>query len=213
MIVPSERCVALPDLAQANFGALRDGGDVLDPNGRAVRGLDDGVLDVLNAGVKAQRLHVDLLRALFNEAAAAVGVVVGDLLLDLADGEPVGDELFGIEPDLVFLGRTAEAGHVDDAGHALEVLLQRPVFERLLFHHVVGGICALQGVPEDLADGAPVGPHLRNESRRQVHLAQPLEHVLAIDVAGGVVIEDEHEAGEPRQGGRAQMGECGMPAI
>ncbi len=75
------------DLAEANLGSLRDGGDVLDLDGRAVLGLDDGVFDVLHAGEEAQRLHVDLLRALLDEAAAAVGVVVGDLLLDLADAQ------------------------------------------------------------------------------------------------------------------------------
>src|ERR1039458_4183264 len=51
----------LADLPQANLGALRDGGDVLDLDGGAVGVLDDGILDVLDAGEKAQRLHVDLL--------------------------------------------------------------------------------------------------------------------------------------------------------
>ena len=93
------------DLPEANLGPLRNGGDVFDLDGRAIGGLDDGVLDVLHAGVEAQRLHVDLLRALLNKAAAAVGVVVGNLLLDLADRKTVGDEFFRIELDLVFLGR------------------------------------------------------------------------------------------------------------
>ena len=119
------------DLAEANLRALGDGGDVLDLDGRAVGVFDDGVLDVLHAGVEAQRLHIDLLRALLDKAAAAVGVVVGDLLLDLADGQAVGDELLGIEPDLVFLGRPAEAGNIDHASYALEGLLKSPVFERL----------------------------------------------------------------------------------
>ena len=195
------------DLAESNLGTLCDGGDVLDANRRAVRGFDHGVFDVLNASVEAQRLHVDLLRALLDKAAAAVGVVAGDLLLDLADGKPVGDELFGVELDLVFLGRSAEARHIDHASDALEGLLQRPVFERLLFHHVVGGVGALERVPVDLPDGAPVGPHLRRKIGRQVDLAEPLQHVLAVDVAGGVVVEDQHQAGEAGQRGRAQMRE------
>ena len=73
------------DLAEANLRPLHHRGDVFDVNRRAVLRLDDGVFDVLHARVEAERLHVDLLRALFNEAAAAVGVVVGDLLLDLRD--------------------------------------------------------------------------------------------------------------------------------
>jgi len=72
---------------------LRNGCDVLDLDCRAILGLDDGVLDVLHAGEEAHGLDVDLLRALLDEAAAAVGVVVGDLLLYLADAQPVGDQL------------------------------------------------------------------------------------------------------------------------
>ena len=83
--------------------------------GRAVLRLDHGVLDVLHAGVEAQRLHIDLLRALLDKAAAAVGVVVGDLLLHLADAQPVGDQLLRIELDLVLLGRPAEARNIHHA--------------------------------------------------------------------------------------------------
>jgi len=80
--------VGAADLPQANLGALHDGGDVLDLDGRAVDVLDDRVLDVLHAGEQAQGLDVDLLRALLDKAAAAVGVVVGDLLLNLGDTQP-----------------------------------------------------------------------------------------------------------------------------
>ena len=38
---------------------------------------------------------------------------------------------------------------------------------------------------------------------------EPLQHVLAIHVAGGVVVEDQHQAGEPGQRGGAQMREVG----
>ncbi len=87
----------------------------LDPIGCAVLGFDDGVFNVLHGGVEAERLNVDLLRALLNKAAAAVGVVIGDLLLDLADAQAIGDELIGIELDLVFLGGPAEACNIDNA--------------------------------------------------------------------------------------------------
>ena len=123
--------------------------------------------------------------------------------------EAVGDQLLGVELDLVLLGRAAEAGDVDHALDALEGLLEGPVFERLLLHHVVGGVGAFEGVPVDLADGAPVGAHLRNKIGGQADLAEALEHVLAIDVAGGVVVEDEHQAGEAGQRGGAEMGEVG----
>jgi hypothetical protein len=61
--------------------------------GRAVLRLHHSVFNVLHAGVEALRLHVDLLRALLDKAAAAVGVVVGDLLLNLADAQPIRNQL------------------------------------------------------------------------------------------------------------------------
>ena len=71
------------NLSQANFGPLRHRGDVLDLDRCAVLRFDYRVLNVLNAAVEAQRLDIDLLRALLNKAAAAVGVVIGNLLLNL----------------------------------------------------------------------------------------------------------------------------------
>ncbi len=197
------------NLAQADLGPLRYGCNVLDRDRRAVLSLDDSVLNVLDAGEKTQRLHVDLLRALLDEAAAAVGVVVGDLLLDLGDAEPVRDQLFRVEPDLVLLCRPAEAGDVHYAIDALEGFFEGPILKRLLLHHVVRGIGAFQRVPVDLADRAPVRAHLRHKIGRQADHAQPLQHVLAIQVAGGVVVEDQHQARKASQRGRAQMREVG----
>ena len=117
----------LTDLAEANLRTLDDGGDVLDAQGSAGLGLEDGVLDVLDVLVEADLADVDLLLALLDEAAAGVGVVVGELLLDLADAETVGDELVGIDADLVLARDTAEAGDIDDAGDGLELLFELPV--------------------------------------------------------------------------------------
>ena len=114
-----------------------------------------------DVGDEADRAHVDLLQAGLDEAAAGVHVVVGELLLDLADAQAVGDQLVRIDAHLVFAGDAAEAGHVDDVGHRLELLLEHPVLERLQLHHVVRRIGAVQRVPVDLTDRAPVGAHLR----------------------------------------------------
>jgi hypothetical protein len=40
-------------------------------------------------------------------------------------------------------------------------------------------------------------------------LAEALDHVSAVAVAGRIVIEDEHQAAETSQGCGAQMGEVG----
>ena len=115
---------------------------------------------------QAHFADVDLLQARFDEAAAGVGVVVGELLLHLRQAQAVGDQLVGIDAHLVFARGAAEAGDVHDVGHGLEILLHHPVFERFQFHHVVLRIGAVQGEEVDLADGAPVGAHLRRDARR-----------------------------------------------
>ncbi len=50
-------------------------------------------LDVVHVLHQADGAHVDLLQARFDEAAAGVDVVVGELLLHLADAQAVGDQL------------------------------------------------------------------------------------------------------------------------
>ena len=99
--------------------------------------LKDGLFDVVDVAKEANFADVDLLLTLFDEAAAGVGVVVGKLLLYLADAESIGDELVGVDANLVLAGDTAEAGDVDDAGDGFELLLESPVFERLQLHAVV----------------------------------------------------------------------------
>src|SRR5581483_4783078 len=66
-------------------------------------------------------------------------------------------------------------------------------------------------IPVNLSDGAPVCAHLRNDACRQIHLVQAFEHVLAIDIAGCAVIEDEHQARQAGQRGGAKMREVGNP--
>ena len=110
------------DLAEPDLGALLDNRNILDADRRAGRCLDERVLNLLDILVKALGLHVDLLGAGDDEAAAGVGVVIGELLLHLGNAQAVGDQLIRIEADLIFLSGAAEAGNVDDAGNILELL-------------------------------------------------------------------------------------------
>ena len=128
--------VGLRYLTQAHLGTLLDVGDVPDADGCAVLRLDQGVLYLLNVLVQAHRLHIDLLGACDDEAAAGISVIALECLLDLADAEAIADQLIGIETYLILLGDAAEAGHVNDSGDALELLLERPVLQRLRLHAV-----------------------------------------------------------------------------
>ncbi len=113
----------LADLSEANLGALRDRGDIFHAEDAcrscAVMTVCSMSCDV---GEQADDADVDLLQAGLDETAAGVGVVVGELLLDLADAEAVGDEFVGIDADLIFAGDAAEAGDVHDVGNGFELL-------------------------------------------------------------------------------------------
>ena len=145
---------------------LCDHAKILHADRRAAFRGDDRVPDVLNVLDQADLAHIDLLLAFLDEAAASIGVVIGELLFDLADAQPVVDELVGIEANLVLARRPAEGIDVHNAGNRLEILLDHPGFERLEIHHVVLGVGAAQRVEINLADRAPVRAHLRNDAGR-----------------------------------------------
>ena len=62
---------------QPNSGAPVDDRDVLYANWSPLRSRQNGVLDILDTAVKSERADVQLLQALFDEAAASVDVVDG----------------------------------------------------------------------------------------------------------------------------------------
>jgi hypothetical protein len=71
------------ELAQADFRALRNDGNVFYADRGAALGENDGLFDVVNFIDLSDFADIDLLQALLDETAAGIGVVVGELLLDL----------------------------------------------------------------------------------------------------------------------------------
>ena len=116
--------------------------------------------------------------------------------------------MFGIDAHLVLAHRAAEVGNVHHVGNGFELLEQNPVFDGPQFHQVVAGICASQRVPIDLAGRAPVGADLRLKvlSRREVDLGEPLQHLLAVPVVHGTVVEDHDHERQAEDGLGAQKG-------
>ncbi len=139
--------------------------------------------------------NIHLLQAHFHKAAAGIDVVVGQLLLDLGDTQSVRHQLVGIHPHLILTYRAPEVGNVHHIGDRLELLEQNKIFERPQFHQVVAGICASQCVPIDLARGTPVGTDLRLKilSRGESDLGEPFQHLLAVPVVHGTVVEDHDD--------------------
>ena len=72
-------------VTQPDFGALDHIRNVSHAQGRAALCLENGLLDVLHATEEAQRADIHLLHADLDKATAGIDVVVGKLLLHLAD--------------------------------------------------------------------------------------------------------------------------------
>ena len=130
-------------LAETNFGSLRHIAKIADADGRAVLHLNHGLANVRCVLHQSKDADVEHLLAVFEEVTAGVDVVRGKRLFHLGDREAVGDQLVGIDADLVFARDAAKAGHVDDVGHRFEALFEIPVLDRLHLHHVIARVAAL----------------------------------------------------------------------
>jgi hypothetical protein len=71
------------ELAESDLGALGNYRYIFHADGSAILGENDGLLDVVNVIHLSDFADIDLLQALLDETAAGIGVVVGELLLDL----------------------------------------------------------------------------------------------------------------------------------
>ena len=150
-----------PDVPEPDLRPLRHRSDVLDPERSTILRFHHDALDAMHVADQPQRANVDLLQTGFHETPAGVNVVLGQLLLHLADAQVVSHQFVRVDADLILARRSPEAHHVHHVRHRFELLLQRPVLERFQLHHVISGVGAAQRVPVDLPDGAEIGPDLR----------------------------------------------------
>src|SRR5580658_9667603 len=158
---------------QPNSGAPVDYSYVLDANWSPIRSRQHGVLDILHTAVKSECADVQLLQTLFDEAAAGVHVVDGQLVLNLADAQAVGDELIRVDAHLIFARCAAEIAYVHDVRNFPEFLVEGPVFDTPQIHQVIRRIRASDRIPINLARGAPVRADLRQHARRHIDLREP----------------------------------------
>jgi hypothetical protein len=172
------------NLPQPDFGALCDRRNVANAEGRAVLRFQNSVFNVRDIRKEADFTNIDLLLPGLDEAASGVGVVVGELLLNVADGQAVRDKFLWINADLVFTRDAAETRNIDDAGNLLKLLFELPIFNRLQLHVVVGRIGALEGVPVDLAHRTPVGADLRLQASGKCDLGKAFQYLLAVPLIG-----------------------------
>ena len=138
-------------LTEPNFWALRDHGNVFDPQRRPVLGHHYGVFDIADISDQPNFADVSLLQTCFDEASARIGVVVGQLLLHLRQAKSVGDQFIGVHANLIFARRPAKTCDVHHVRNRFEILLDDPVFNGFQLHHVVIRIRALEREKVNLA--------------------------------------------------------------
>src|SRR5580698_5010082 len=205
---PVLHMVGTRHMAQSNFGALHNVTDVLDPKSRSGLGFQDSLVDVVGTGEESERADIHLLQTDFYETAAGIDVVIGDLLLHLANTQSVGDKLARIHADLILAHGSTEIGNVNNIGYGLELFEQDPIFERPELHQVVPGIRTAQRVPIDLPRRAPVCADLRLQvlSVGKIDLRESFENLLPVPVVYRGVIENKEHERQTENGLRPQIG-------
>ncbi len=130
------------ELTEPYLRALGHDRNVADSERGAILGREHSVFDIANGFDQSNFPDIDLLLAGFDETPARVDIVVGELLLHLGDAETVGNQLRGIQANLILARGAAEAGHIDNIGDRFEIFLDDPILDRFQIHHVILRIAA-----------------------------------------------------------------------
>ena len=141
--------------------------------------------------------------ARLDHVAADVAVASHDGVDDRRERDAERAQPVRIHVDLVLPNDAADAGHLRDAGHGIELVADEPVLERAQLLQRVA--LALHRVPEDVADPGGVRPERRHHPRRQRlgKEIQALEHTRAGEVEVHRVLEDHVDHREAEGGGGA----------
>jgi hypothetical protein len=103
--------VVAAEPAEPQPGADIDRRDVAHADRRALLGGDDDVLDVVRGLDQAETAHDERVLPLGDVASAGVGVVGGDRVEHMLQGQVVGPEPIGVDDDLILLGPPAPGHH------------------------------------------------------------------------------------------------------
>src|SRR5690242_16382376 len=180
----------------AEAGSVADdhAANVFHANGSAVGGADDDFADVVGGFEEAEAAHVVKLAALGEESAAGVGIIGGESVEDLDDGQVIAVEAGGIEQDVVLHGRPAETGVVGDAGNAAVGAGDDPIVVSV----ELGGsaIGAFENVAIDEAAGTEERGHAGRDALGKGGVADAFENELAGEVGIDAFVEGKADIGE-----------------
>ena len=168
-----------------------DPGDVANPQGRAVIGLQDDVLDVGDALQVTAPADHELELGELDRASAHIGVAGPDGLAQLAQGDALRAQAVRVDDDVVLLDEAANGG---DLGHALcprGPEADHPVLKRAQLRQ--GLLLGEDRVLVDPADAGRVRPKLGVTPGRQAPRCrvEVFEHAAARPVRVGAVLEDD----------------------
>ncbi len=193
------------DGALAGHRANRHVRDIADVDRRALDGGDDDVPKVVHRLREPDAAHGVALGTVLDEPAAEGGVIVGQGLEHLPQGERIPLELPGIHQHLVLPRFAAPRVDLAHAAHRAQARADVPVVEGLLRHRV--GRVALHQVLIDLAERGGHRPERRVQPVRDP--AARLEHPLVDELPGEIdrhgILEDDAHDREPGLGDGAHL--------
>src|SRR2546426_715504 len=128
----------------------------------AILGADDDVLHVAYVLDETKTAHHRPRTACLHHVAADVAIASHDRVHDGRERNPVRPQAVGVDVDLILLDGAADAGHLGDSGHGVELIADEPVLEGAQFPQ--RGALALDGGPEDVAHAAGVGAKRRHHA-------------------------------------------------
>ena len=166
-------------------------GHVAHQHGHAVVRVEDDVPDVVGRMEQAEAANKILLRALFDLAAAHVGVATAKRGVERLQVQAVVTQAGEVGIDLVRLDRATHAHDVRHARHHAQVAFDHPIFERAQVARVLA--IAFEPVTVNLANGRGERRDLRLHSLRQIGGGQSLHYLLPHKIVGHLVVEGNHD--------------------
>ncbi|MNJ21356.1 hypothetical protein D3C77_157060 [compost metagenome] len=193
--------------AAAQFTPDTDFGDVAHTDRRAVDVGQDDIGDVIDAGQLPRCANQQLLAATLDVAGTDVGVVALKCGEQVAQGQLIGRQPFGVWRNLILLGETTDGVDLRHPTHIAQLRLDDPVLDLAQVGRRVGAAIGLarivgsfDGPQEDLAKAGRDRAHGRFNAFRQLftRLLQALVDQLPGEEQVGALLEDHRHLRQPR---------------
>ena len=175
----------------------RNFADIADADGPAVLRLDQGVRNVVHAGIKANAAHDHGLIATVHDAAADVAVGIAGCGFDIGERYAIAFQRIRLDSDLILLDCAAKAGDVGDAGHHADGRAHHEILDGAGF--VQGHRCRLvEDIAIDFADCGAERRQTGHHAAGQIGITQFFKHLAAREIIVGAILKnqcDDRQAG------------------